>query len=227
MHYYVLKSAINTAETGRVYPQIQRMSPNYNYEAKDSIYALSRFVGEFPDFIPNLDYFILKSNAKLTDLLSNAFLPANGLLISKKFSDILREFKLILNKIYPAKVYYKKEIQEYYWLHIGETLSEVIDYKKTSFVLLHNYAHNIGHIEISSLKDYYAKKEKVKADNPGKTISIWAEKIYFTTAFDQGFDFFKIGIFDTDFYISEKLKRILSKEGITGFDTEVAHKIIV
>lgn len=227
MNYYVLKPAVNTSGTGAAYPQIQKMSPDYNYDSNNSVYAIARCVGMFLDFIPDLNYFVVHNKANLTDLLSNAILPATGLVISKKLKDILQDFNLISNKIYPAKVFHKKEIQEYYYLHVGTTLAEIVNYQKSSFIILLNYAHNIGQINISSFNDYHQKKEKIKVDNPGKTVSIWAEKICFTEDFDQKLDFFKIGIFDTDLYVSEKLKKALIKEKITGLHIELTNKLIL
>lgn len=72
MNYYIFKTAVNNIETGSVYPQIQKMSPGYDYKAPDSVHALSKAYQHLPDFTPNLDYFELASKAKLSDLLSTA-----------------------------------------------------------------------------------------------------------------------------------------------------------
>jgi hypothetical protein len=70
MYYYIFKPATNTPETGFVFPQVQKMKPGYNYKAVNSVHALSRAVQHIPDFIPDLNFFVVSGIAKLTDLLS-------------------------------------------------------------------------------------------------------------------------------------------------------------
>lgn len=226
MPYYILKPATNTIETGPVFPQVQKMSPNYDFDAINSVYALSKKAQDFPDFNPNLDYFIVHNKAKLTDILSNSILPTTGFLITEKFKTLLADFKLMSHQFYNAKLYYKKEFHQYNWLHFKTDLINTIDFKNSSFIILLNYAHNLGHVEISSMQDYNLKKEKIKADNVGKTVSLWAEKITLSPSFDKQLDFFKIGTFDSNYYISEKLKTAIYSQKITGCNISFANNLI-
>lgn len=225
MSYYSLKCAVNTFDTGPIFPQIQKMSVGYDYNAKNSVYALSRKIAELPDFIPNLDSFIVHHKANLTDVLSNGFLGSSGFLINDKVKSIFSKFKLSSHKLYNAKVYYKKNTYPYYWLHIKSDILESVDFKKSSFVILLNYAHKIGNIDIFSIADYLEKKEKLKLENSGKTVSIWADKV--VLSLNPEVDFFKIGTFDTDSYISETLKKSILNEEITGFQIDSSEKLII
>src|ERR1700743_2287765 len=99
MVYYKFEPACDTPEVGRQYPQVQKMSLEYDYNALNSVYALSREVEKFPEDIPNLNSFTLHSNAKLTDLLSVAVV-SGGFLISEKLKMIFEEFKLVNHRFY-------------------------------------------------------------------------------------------------------------------------------
>jgi len=200
------------------------MAPEYNYKAPNSVYALSRAVEKFPDFSPNLDYFIVHGKAKLTDLLSVAPIHG-GFLISNRFKLLLEKFHLAPHKFYPAKVYHKKQFHEYYWMHIICNLTNLVDYPNSTFFFYLNFSHNLGYIAIASKDDYEQKKEKVKKDNPGKTITIWAEKIKLNSDFDTSLHLFEIGGFDSNYYISQPLKEAIVAANITGCHIAPAAKL--
>ncbi|MFN8247688.1 MAG: hypothetical protein U0T68_01910 [Ferruginibacter sp.] len=191
------------------------MCPSYNYEAFNSIYHLGRKTSEFPDFIPNLDYFILNSKALLTDMLSTSLI-SNGFLVSENLKLLLLKHKISTHKYYNAKVCYKNKHYEYYWMHIINDMFDVVNFNKSSFFVLQNFSQNLGGIKINSFNEYVIKKEKLKKDNPTKTVTIWAEKIVLNNKFSRDLDLFKIGSFSSQFFISEKLKENLIQENITG-----------
>lgn len=214
MPYYIIKPATDTTETGPVYPQVSKMAPGYNFKATNSVHALSRETEKLPDYEPNLDYFIVNGKAKLSDLLSVSVIYG-GFLISEKFKTVLQQFNLPNHKFYPAKVQYKKQFYDYYWLHIICDLTDNVDYQKSTFFVYHNFSKNIGYIDIASKDEIIQKRAKLKSDNPGKTVTIWAEKIFLNTPFKK-LDLFEIGMFDANCYISERLQQSIIKEKITG-----------
>jgi hypothetical protein len=216
MIFYTIEFAANTSETGSTYPQIQKMSPGYDYNSPNSVYALDRKTTEFPDFIPNLDYFVLHNRAKLSDMLSASVLNTCGFIVSEKFKKLIEGFNIIPHQFYDANVYYKKEKHPYYWMHIIGSIISYVDYKKSVFFAYHNYSHNLGYISIDSFEDFVLKKEKIKRDNPTKTVTIWAEKIYLNKNFDSALDFFQIGTFNSQYFISDRLKLKLQENNITG-----------
>jgi hypothetical protein len=190
------------------------MSQGYNYKSDNSVHALSRIQG-IPEFEPNLDHFVAHSKAKLSDLLSVSVIRG-GFLISKKLKEILEQFNLVSHKSYPAKVSYKKELYDYYWMHIASDFTNDVDYNNSSFIIYQNYAHNLGQIKISSKDDLIEKRKEIKADNPGKTITIWSDKINMADSFDKSLDMFEIGMFDANTYISSALKEAIINNRITG-----------
>ncbi len=214
-NYYIFEAACNTPETGSVYPQVQKMAPAYDYKASNSVYALTKSVTEFPDFTPNLDYFVVHSKAKLTDLLSVT--PVDGgFLVSPRLRILFENFNVAPHRFYSARVHYKKEFFEYYWLHIICNLTSYVDYPRSTFFAYYNYKHNLGYVDIQSKEEMKIKKEILKKDNPAKTITIWAEKIRLNSDFDKSLDLFEVGSFDRNYYISNRLKTAIEAEKITG-----------
>lgn len=226
MNYYIIKPASDNSETGSVYPQVQKMSPGYDYKATNSVHALSREVEDFPSYEPNLDYFVVKEKAKLSDLLSVAVVYG-GLLISSRFKALLEQFHLPKHRFYPAKVNHKKQFHEYYWMHIISDFSDFIDYPDSTFIIYYNYSHTLGTIAISSREELEEKRKKVKEDNPGKTITIWAKELHLKNSFDRTLDLFNIANFDSNTYISHSLKETIHKEKITGCEITSAKNVFI
>lgn len=226
MSYYILKPAMDTAETGSVYPQVQKMSPGYNYNAHNSVHALSREVEKIPEYEPNLDYFIAHGKAKLSDLLSVAVVYG-GFLVSNKFKTILEQFNLPIHKFYPAKVKHKNQFYSYYWLHIICNLTDQVDYPKSTFFVYHNFSKNLGYVDIASKEDLIQKRIKIKSDNPGKTVTIWGEKIVLNASFNKTLDLFEIGTFDANSYITEPLQKAINKVNLTGCSITPASNLIL
>ena len=209
-----------------MYPQVQKMSPGYDYEAANSVHALSREVEDFPTYEPDLDHFIVHGKAKLSDLLSVSVIYG-GLLISKRFKTLLENFCLPKHKFYAAKVHHKKQFYEYYWMHIICDLTIEIDYKKSSFINYYNYAHNLGSVSVSSKEELEEKRKKIKAENPGKNVTIWAERLWLRDSFNEQLDLFEIGSFDANTYISSRLRNKIDAEKITGCHIIPASNIFI
>ena len=226
MCYYILKTALNTPETGTVYPQIQKMAPGYDYKAPNSVHALSREVEKLPNYEPNLDYFIVHTKAKLSDLLSVAVING-GFLISEKLKTVVEQFNLPTHKFYPARVQHKKQFYNYYWMHVICNLTEYVDYQKSTFFVYHNFSKNLGYVDVVSKEEFIQKRLKLKSDNPGKTVTIWAEKITLNTLPNKAFDLFEIGTFDANCYISEALQQAITNEKITGCSIMPANNLFV
>jgi hypothetical protein len=191
------------------------MGPNYNFKAPNSVYALSKSRDKIPDFEPDLNYFVVQAKAKLTDLLSTAPITG-GFLISDNLKSILEYYNLPLHKFFLASISYRKGFYNFHWLHLVSNLTEFIDYPNSIFFVYQNYRHNLGYVEIKSEEDYTLKKDKLKKDNPDKTITIWIEKIKFLADFKNDLDLFKIGIFDNNWYITERLRNAIFAANITG-----------
>ncbi|QEC44621.1 imm11 family protein [Pseudobacter ginsenosidimutans] len=226
MSYYKFKLAVDTIETGRIFPQVQKMTAGYDFDASNSVYAISRETEKLPEYEPNLNHFSLHGRAKLTDILSVSVIHG-GFLISEKFKTLLEKFTLPTHKFYPAKVQTKKQFLDYYWLHIICNLSDYVDYPKSTFFVYYNFSKNLGYVDVLSKNELIIKEEKLKSDNPGKTVAIWAEKIYLNSSLNTRFDLFKIGTINSDYFISESLRQSIHEAKITGCDISEANNLIV
>jgi hypothetical protein len=85
-----------------------------------NIDAIDRKKSKFSVF-PDLDQFILNPRSKLTDSVSSSFILAvSGLIISKKFYEILNEFN-VNGRFKSATIYSGKKKYEYYllWYEYG------------------------------------------------------------------------------------------------------------
>jgi hypothetical protein len=156
MLYYKFAAAVDTPETGPEYPQIQKMAPGYDYDASNSVYALSKEYLKLPEYAPNLDYFILASKAKPTDLLSAAVIYG-GFLVSEKFKNLLERFQLPTHKFYPAQVKWRKEFLNYFWMHTICDLTDYVDYSSSKFFVYQNFKTALGFVDVKS-KDEYLKR---------------------------------------------------------------------
>jgi hypothetical protein len=227
-NYYILESACGTPETGPIYPQIQRMKPEYDNRKSDSIYSylkqslITPYSGK-----PDLDGFIMHKSAKQTDMVSNAIINGYGFFVSDKLKAIFEDHHIPPHRFYPAKVVHNgKPITGYFWMHIICDLTNQIDYVNSSFFIYKNYRTNEGYIKITSKDDYLNKKNQIKAEHPGRNITVWAGKICLSQDFDKGLELFEVGMFDANFYIGESLKNALISEKVTGCEMKITEKII-
>lgn len=225
MKYFILKPDISSRKIGSAYPQVQEMAPGYNYDANDSVYALSSETESIPNYTPNLDYFVVHPRAIITDVLSTSVV-SGGLLMNNKVKNILQKYNLPIHKYFPAKVNHKNVFYDYYWMHIVCDLTDFINYEKSTFFIYYNYSKNLGYVNIESKIDLSNKKQKLKTDNPGKSLTIWADEIVFSKEFNNTFDLFEIGLFDANFYISLDLKNTLISEDVSGLVFADANNLV-
>lgn len=218
MNYYKLSFSCNTKDTGSVYPQVQKMNDSYDYKGKNSVYALSRCHDSFPDFEPNLDGFILHGKAKLTDFISNGIISSTGVLLSEKAKNILETSHLQGCKFYNAKILYKESIIDYFWMHFISNVRISVNYKKSGFFIIQNFSTKIENIDVESEEDLINKEKHLQENNPGKTLAIWADEINLDSSFDKQLDLFKVGKFDSYYYVSNRLRNFFDEQNITGIE---------
>ena len=109
----------STVGVGRTYPQHQEMLAPYDYDAPRSIHNLVPcMVGKgFPEFEPDFNTVVLDRRAKPTDLISSAPIPKCGHLISSRFLELLRIFKLPPHRVYDVPMVHKdKPLEGYVFL---------------------------------------------------------------------------------------------------------------
>jgi len=227
MNYYKLNIGNCSPETGTVYPQVQKMNSGYNYNEPNSVYALARYYKSFPEFSPNLDSFVLHRSAKPSDFLSNSIISSVGFLMSGKAKMIFECCKLTDHKFYQASVICKNNLINYFWLHYICNVREFVIYEESEFNVCMNFTTILGSIKILSEENLILKEQTLKINNPGHTISILAKKIILNSSFNKNIDLFKVGKFDIDLYISERLMNLINSNNLTGVEITPATNIVV
>lgn len=156
--------------------------------------------------------FTLKKKAALTDLLSTTAGPYIDLLISENFKNVICQCNIMSHQYFEAVVNSPQGPQPYFFLHLCQpNLVDFIDYQKSIF-----YETEWGFykcpILINSYEHYLSLKSKANSVSFGVEI----EKIAMTENFDRSIDMFYILQFDNSIYISERMKKIIEENKITG-----------
>lgn len=157
MKYYILKPAVDTPETGHVFPAADSYD-DYDFNAPNSVHKLLNH--QLPNFTPDLR-FKLKHGAKPVDLLSEAAFKSAGLLASEEFVGFVRGFNLIPYKILSVDIEFKKKYLKYYRIHfVWDDWSLFVDWNKTNFQEFKD--GKFIPIEINSYTEYITEVNKSK-----------------------------------------------------------------
>ena len=212
--YYILKPAVDTPETGNVYPAVESYD-DYDFNAPNSVHKLR--AREFPDFEPDIRFKLAKG-AKLTDMLSQAAINAHGFLINKKLKAAFEQFNVVPHKYYPAKIEdHQGNTHQYFWLHlVWNESTDTINYKNSSFFIRRGL-RNIGKIEIDSFEDFNMKNNEMGAVN-------FIDYDFVSLKGSISFDIFLIN-HGVDIFISEKIAYDLKNQKISGLDISPAVKL--
>ena len=156
-HYYILKPAVGTKETGMSYPAVESYD-DYDFTKSNSVYNLDS--NDFPDFIPDIRFKLAKG-AKLCDVMGQATISSCGLLITEQIKNILEEFKLIPHKYFPATIEDNGVIHQYFWIHLvwNEGIN-YLDFKNSKFKIK-RASKDLGEININDLIDLHSKQSEL------------------------------------------------------------------
>lgn len=159
-------------------------------------------------FVENGKVFI-NSQAKKTNLLDKSPL-SDGLIVDEKFKDILNDFKLPTHKFYPIPTFHNGKELQYFWLKLIQS-TRFIDMDKS---LMEIYAKSnfqvIGELKLRSI-DFKQRISKSLTFEEGLKIS----KLVLRKDFPD-YDLFTFTDLTTGEFISEKLKKKLESEEVTG-----------
>lgn len=197
-------------EVGNIFPQVQCLS---------QMHAHQLHADEFPSFRPIL-HFELERKAQLTDVLSQAAISAQGLLVSEQLKGIIEQYKIMKHKFYPATVDVKSKTFSYYWLHLVDTsFLHKIDYKRSDFFRT-EYGFREDDIKLNSFDDYKKKKEKF-----GNMGTIESDFLFIDESSFVDYQLITFPLFDDKIYVSSKLFSTLQKKGIKGIEFKEATTI--
>ena len=139
MKYYKVKYDLNPKVVGSDFPQSWQFTKEYEKRKNNpnAIYQLEEFIfrkHQQPDFIPDLDGFVLSGRAKLTDFISVT--SSNVLFVSEKAKNILQsKCNFWEHEFYEATLYVRKNSVKFYYLGIFCDFYSQIKFPKCGYVI--------------------------------------------------------------------------------------------
>jgi hypothetical protein len=118
-------------------------------------------------------------------------------------------------------VHKNKQPYDYFMLHYLSNFSDLVDYKKSTFVEeFYNLSGTKGDIvEVNSKEELFIQRKKVKEKYGKNFFSVVGKDIVMNDEFSKmQLDFFEIFIVDNGTYVSEQLKKAIEENGLTGLD---------
>ena len=209
----------NKNETGYVSTQvgISNKQDDYNYTSPNSYRNTSFFLKKIEHDV-EFPIFTLLKGAKLTDLMCCEGTNSDILIISQKFLFLLKSFNIDDYQSFNIKIRTLNGIQDYYffYMYAQDKESEYINWNDTVFRLkpyLGEY-ENEHLLKFENYESFYDEDMKL-FNTPKQSKVIKVSKLKLKTEIINK-DMFSFGVLSSGFFISEKLRREIEKQGITG-----------
>lgn len=216
-NYFKISPSPNVEEAG-CFPQSETMSKEY-YHNGPFIWEADFTKELSANFLKPIDSIVLKSSAKITDIISAA--PINSLsflVISNRFLDLLYRFDLPTElQALDTFVQHKKAKYNYKLLYIHDLGWPIINFERTEFWVTSIGGIKKQKIEINSLEAFFKEKEKL-----GHSAFIKAEKLALSYSHIKT-DIFRLHLIGGGYYVSQKVKTAIEEAGLTGFRFEPVH----
>ncbi len=204
------------------YSQIQYIAGRYDYDSPDSISCFW-----LNSTKPNFQPFLLHSNAKLTDYLSNER-GAGFFIFKNNFINFLSDFNIQKEySVYPVELTYHKDrsdlIQgQYSALVIWKSNEHYnsIDFEKSDFYIQTKIDKSTINFKD---KNQLLNLIKVMKEKSESRFIIGYDNIVLKN--DLKVDIFRLGIFG-GLYVSEKLKDAIEEHGFTGMEFKLMEHIV-
>ena len=155
--------------------------------------------------------FHLEAGCILTDVLSFSFNPCKNLLLSDRVAKLLHGFRISDPTFLPVDLAANGRSNPYQMLLIRSDLTPLIDFGSTRFHSVHTFSKKQAELHLSSMDDY----QKWRQANDS-LVRIVPSNGYTFTDDIGGYDLLRIGHFDVNLYVSDKLKRSLEEIGTSG-----------
>lgn len=224
--YYIADDSLDLSLIGSNYPQAYSFIKGYDENAPHAICDLYNYVDHFPNFTPNLDGIKLAGYAQKTDFISGGYGDCLQI-ISPAAKVVLEKYKLCSHRFYEMSLYIRRKMNDYFMLHYIPDYVDYVDYRKSSFIELHNWFSERGSIiPIVSKEDLLRKKKIMKQKNSADTI--WGNTIVMNDEFsNMDLDFFSLFHFDSNLYVSERLMNAIIENGLTGWEFKPATNLMI
>jgi hypothetical protein len=190
------------------FPQIEGLQEGYSVSSPTSIAAIAKFRGSK---VEEVELFLkLSKGATLTDILSTSyFSERTGLLISRKFLDLISDYLLPPYQVFPASVQMDNSFIEYYYVHFMAQLDNLVNFSRSPFRILdpQNSINKI--IYVHDDKEY---RQLLKSSGILATINMTEVNL-----FDYKYDVVNLPYLFTGLLVSQPLFDEMIQRKITGF----------
>lgn len=208
-------------DIGRTFPQVDRI--RFTPELC-SIYDFSKLPAK-SDFEGSIE---LKKSAKPTDLLST-WQPGNGIMISSKCFETIKNFNLGKSAYYNFKCYHKYNEYDYVYLALDNHLLDMIDYSKSIFYTTNLFDEFMKDITFSSKSEMlsfisYLNKDKYNKEGYKEGLienGVEIKKVFIKSEYHD-FDIIKRY---SSYYISKRLKDNLESNKMTGIEFKETRRV--
>jgi len=147
--YYRLEPSKRTAEVGH-WPQIIDLEGKTRADVEAYGHLLG--IDPLPSRLPRADGFILHAHAKLTDLISNRFVPKDiGLTVSDRLRSLLEQHGLAGVRACPMTFSGRRQPGRYFILYADRS-PELIDFGRSTYIETDILLHPVGpeHVFVSA-----------------------------------------------------------------------------
>ena len=216
MTYYKLENAVDTEETGHVYPQTDGLIGEATFSSENSYHQFSRL--DLPEKFEPRETLKFAHSSKLSDFISNGgLLTGKGYIISEKAKIVLEKLSIVNHRFYPLPVEHRgKSIANYYWFKMYDPSSfETVKWAESEF-FAKRFSNNLGSVDLNSLEDYHEKRKDFHQFAffiPSKLVSEKrAEDVFY-------FEFANTGII-----VNQRTKDEFEENRLTGYKlTKIDH----
>ncbi|MGH1383503.1 hypothetical protein [Kordia sp.] len=215
LKYYRLNNSTDENEIGFIYAQDVIYQINDFIDAENNtekrFEAYSDFFGSINEEL-DLTKFKALDQANMTDLMYSRFFW-HECFYSQKFTELYKNFIVENSKLIPCKVHHKKNIHDYFLMHIEET-NVMVDFEKSEFAIFDDLKESFKHVYEEKVTEdsFWDISRKIIADSENK-LAIKPWKI----VLNKPSDLFNLEL-NGRFYISNRFKEAIEKEKLTGFE---------
>lgn len=234
MKYYKVKYDLNPKVVGSDNPQSWQFTKEYEKRKNNpnAVYALAECMQNYkiPDFIPDLDGFVLSGRAKQTNFIH---IVTHRTLFMDEYAKKVLQSKCNLgeHEFYEATLYVRKEPNKYYCLGVFYDIKSVIEYNKCNYVIYgikdeQDLPEEWFTKPINSFSDIYNIRQRYR-DYPA-FVNILCQNLVLKRTFDKTIDFFDILLPGEGGYgiCTERFKNAVEEAGLTGLVFEPIDVII-
>jgi hypothetical protein len=163
---------------------------------------------------PNFHSFHLDPDTVLTDIISQTYVAARGLLISPAVTAVIARHSIQRHEHYPAEVVWHGAAFEYYWLHMTEEAEDLIDYSNSDF---RQVSIGVGSPVVLSLTNREELRATARHLINTLTGRLQPRRLVFLRGVPE-LDLFCLDLPHRTFFVSSRLRDALTDARLTGFE---------